>query len=209
METTKLQAESRSTSGKGNARRLRATGRIPAVVYGAGGEAKSLSVSPDALKTAVGGEFGLNTLLDLDVDGAATRVMLADYQMHPLSREVLHADFLAIKDDAKLKIEVPLEFTGKPKGAVMGGRLRQVYRKVPVRCLPAHIPAKISHDVTELMIDDTVRVRDLKLPAGVEMVYPELQTLGGLYGARQRVEETTEAEAGEASTEEGEEKAES
>lgn len=201
METIKLQAESRTTSGKGNARRLRATGRIPAVVYGAKAEAKSLSVAPDELRTALSGEFGLNSLLNLEVDGTSTRVLLADYQMHPLSREMLHADFFAVREDVKLKIDVPLEFTGKPKGAVLGGRLRQVYRKVPVRCLPAHIPAKVAYDVTELMIDDTVRVSDLTLPEGVEVVYPQQQTLGGLYGARVRVEEE-KTDAAEAASEE-------
>lgn len=193
MQTVKLKADSRDTSGKGAARRLRASGLVPAVYYGRGAETRSLSVSPKALVEALSGELGKNSVLELEVDGTPVRALLADYQLHPVTRAVLHADFKAVVEDRPVQVEVPLEFAGKAKGIVMGGRLRQVFPKVPVTCLPGQIPAKITYDVSELNVEDIVRVSDLTLPDGVAVRLRPTQTLGGVYGNRKSAADEEEA----------------
>ncbi len=184
METVKLNAETREKNGKGAARQMRAKGLVPAVCYGRGSDTIALKVSPKALREALSGELGVNSIIELQLDGQSIRTMVADYQYHPVSRELLHADFKRIDDARAVKVDVPLELVGKAKGIVMGGRLRQVFRKVPISCLPNNIPAKLTFDVTELMIDDLIRVDQLKLPEGVEVRLKPAQTLGGVYGGR-------------------------
>lgn len=186
METVKLNVETRTQHGKGPARQLRMAGKVPAVFYGRGVETTSVTVSPKELVAAVSGELGINSPLGVEVNGQQHTCLIADYQVHPVSRDILHADFMKVDDSHKVNIQVPLEFVGKAKGIVMGGRLRQVYRKLPVSCLPSQIPAKIEFDVSELEIDDIVRVGDLKLPEGVEVRYKAAQTLGGVYGSRKK-----------------------
>lgn len=184
MQIIKLKAETRSATGKGAARQLRAKGLVPAVFYGRATDTFPLAISPKELQEAIAGEMGINTLLELDVGGKSVKTMLTDYQLHPVTRNVLHADFLKVDDDRAVDVEVPLEFVGKAKGIVMGGKLRQVFLKVPVRCLPGNIPARISFDVSELEIDSIVRARDLATPEGVEVRLKPAQTLGGVYGSR-------------------------
>lgn len=189
MEAIKVQAEERQTNGKGAARQLRNVGKIPAVFYGKGKTTTSLAVSPKELKAAVSGAFGVNTVIELEFGGKTHRTLLLDYQYHPVTRDLLHADFYSFDEDRKVDVEVPLELTGKAKGIVLGGRLRQVFLKVPVRCRATDIPAKITHDVTELGVEDMFRVKDVVLPSGVEIRYPANQTLGGVYGNRRRAGE--------------------
>src|SRR5690606_11995953 len=170
--------------GKGAARRLRSKGLVPAVFYGRGAENRPLAISPKALREAIAGEMGLNTVLELELDGASFKTLLAEYQLHPVTRDVLHADFLRVDDDLAVEVDVALVFQGKAKGIVMGGKLRQVFLKVPVRCLPSKIPAKLTYDVSDLDIDSIVRARDLSAPEGVELRLKPAQTLGGVYGSR-------------------------
>lgn len=198
MEAIKVQAEERQASGKGNARQLRSVGKIPAVFYGKGKTTTSLAVSPKELKAAVAGEHGVNTILELEFGGKTHRTLLLDYQYHPVTRDLLHADFYAFDEDKKVDVEVPLELVGKAKGIVLGGRLRQVFLKVPVRCRATDIPAKITFDVTDLGVEDMFRVKDVKLPEGVEIRYPANQTLGGVYGNRRKGGEEEGAEEGAA-----------
>lgn len=197
MQTVKLEVESRETSGKGPARQMRLAGKVPANFYGRGVKNASLAVSPKALRVAVSGEMGVNSLLGLTIDGKEHACLLSEFQIHPVTRDILHVDFRKVEADRKVNVEVPLVFSGKPKGIVLGGKLRQVFGKVPVRCLPSQIPAQIEHDVTPLLLEDIVRVRDLSLPEGVEVRYRETQTLGGVYGNKKKAEEA-EAAAAEA-----------
>lgn len=194
MQAIKVQAEERSNSGKGASRQLRAVGKIPAIFYGKGKTSTTLAVSPKELKAAVTGEFGVNTVIDLEFGGKSHQTLLIDYQYHPVTRELLHADFYAFDADRTVDVEVPLEMTGKAKGIVLGGRLRQVFLKLPIRCRAKDIPAKLTHDVTELGVEDMFRVKDLALPAGVEVRYPANQTLGGVYGNRRKQGEEEEKE---------------
>lgn len=186
MESIKLQAEERQQGGKGVARRLRTAGKIPAVFYGKGKATRALAVSPKDLVAAVSGEFGVNGVIELSIGSESFQTVLRDYQYHPVTRELLHADFFSLDEQRPIEIQVPLELEGKAKGIILGGRLRQVFLKLPVRCLAKDIPAKIVFDVSDLGVDELFRVKDLTLPEGVEVLYPPNQTLGGVYGSRRQ-----------------------
>ena len=196
MEQIKIVASRRPDGGKGNARRLRATGHIPAVAYGKDLSATTLSVSPKDLMNVLGSEHGRNSVVELHVEGGDTlTALLADYQYHPVTRELLHADFLHIHMDKPVEVDVPLELTGKAKGVVTGGILRQVFRKLPIRCLPNQIPVKITHDVSELDLDDSVPVSALALSEGVSVRLPAEQTVAAVVTEKKRGEAEAEAAA--------------
>ena len=187
MELVKVPASRRDSAGKGSSRRLRSDGRIPAIAYGKGEPAVQLAVSPKDLVGVLARERGRNSVIELQVEGAdKLTVLLSDYQYHPVSRQLLHADFLKIALDEPVDVEVPFELTGKPQGVVMGGILRQVYRKLPVRCLPEQIPVKITHDVTSLELDDVVPVSALGLPEGVSVRLPAEQTVAAVVTEKKR-----------------------
>jgi large subunit ribosomal protein L25 len=199
MDAIKVSASRRDGSGKGAARRLRSEGRIPAVAYGKDLPTQALAIAPEAIKSVLTSARGRNTVVTLDVDGkAALTVLLSDFQYHPVSRELLHADFLQIHLDQPVNVEVPLELTGKAAGVTAGGTLRQVFRKLPVRCLPGQIPVKISYDVTELGLDGHVPAKDLKLPEGVSVRLPAEQTVASVVTEIVRAEEETAPAAGAA-----------
>jgi large subunit ribosomal protein L25 len=199
MELSKVPAVRRTESGKEASRRLRRDGMIPAVVYGKQTPAEALAVAPKDLLGVLSSELGRNSVIELDVQGEAKRtVLLADYQYHPVSRSLLHADFVQIRLDRPVEVDVPLELTGKPKGVVLGGVLRQVYRNLPIVCLPTQIPVKIEHDVTELELDDHVAVRDLALPDGVRVRLPDAQTVAAVVTETHRGEAEEEKPAAEA-----------
>jgi large subunit ribosomal protein L25 len=201
MQKILINADRRSETGKGAAARLRGTGKIPAIAYGKHLPAQSLAVSPAQLSQVFASERGRNTVVELDIEGKdKLTVLLCDFQHHPLTREFLHADFFQIAMDKDVDVDVPLELTGKPQGVVLGGTLRQVYRKVPVRCLPEKIPVKIVHDVTSLGLDAHVAVRELNLPEGVTVRLAPEQTLVAIVKEKQAPEEETapQAQAGAA-----------
>ena len=198
MQTLKLSAETRNETGKGAVRRLRATGKIPAVAYGPKLDATQLSISPKDVTRVLGTEHGRNSVIELSV-GADRKltVLLTDFQYHPVTREILHADFREIKEDEPIDVDVPFEALGKPKGVVAGGVLRVVYRKLPIRCLPAVVPTKITHDVTELELDHAVHAKELKLPEGVSVRLPPEQTVAAV-AMEKKHEEEAEAAPGAA-----------
>ena len=196
MDLRKISANARDTRGKGEATRLRRTGRIPAVAYGKKLSAQSLAVSPDDMKSVLTSERGRNTVIELDVDGKSKlTVLLRDYQHHPVSRAILHADFVQISLDEPVDVQIPLETTGKAAGVVKGGILRQVFRRIPVRCLPTLIPVKIVHDVTELELDGHVPAKALALPEGVSVRLPPEQTVIAVVTEKQAPEEEEAAAA--------------
>jgi large subunit ribosomal protein L25 len=191
MDTIKVTASRRSESGKGAASRLRNTGKIPAVAYGKQLPAQALAVSPDALKAVFSSAYGNNNVIELDVEGKdKLTVLLRDYQYHPVSRQLLHADFVQIHLDQPVDVEVPLELTGKAAGVIKGGILRQVFRRLPIRALPGNIPVKIVHDVTGLDLDGHVAPKDLNLPEGVSVRLPAEQTVAAIVHEIVREEET-------------------
>jgi large subunit ribosomal protein L25 len=161
-----LEVEKREGRGKNEARRLRASGRIPAVVYGAvQGEATAIAVDPKVLLRLLHSESGVNTLIGLRGlrDGEA-RVMVKEYQLDPIDHRLLHADFHEIAMDKALRVTVPIVLKGEARGVKQqGGIIDFVHREVELECLPGDIPENITVDVSELMLNQGVRVRDLQL----------------------------------------------
>lgn len=197
MQIIKLNATRREANGKGGARRVRDTGKIPAVAYGKELAAASLAIAPTELGRVLSSEHGKNTVLEIEVEGGQKiTALLREYQHHPVTREYLHADFQQIHLDKEVDVDVTLEVTGKAAGIVLGGTLRQVFRKLPIRCLPEKIPVKISHDVTSLGLDGHVAVRDLALPEGVSVRLPPERTLIAIVKEKQAPEEETAAGTG-------------
>lgn len=171
-------ANPRTETGKGAARRLRKSGQIPAVAYGKGLPATTLSVTPKDVVTVLKSERGQNTVLEVKVNGGGDLlVMIKDYTYHPVTRSLEHVDFVEVKLDQTVDVDVPLVTHGKAAGVTLGGLLRQVFRTIPVRCLPDRIPLTIETDVTELKLGDSIATKDLKLPEGVEVRLSAEQTL--------------------------------
>lgn len=169
VDRSTLEASHRDSSGKGTARRLRAQGLIPAVVYGRHLEAPAhISVDPAAVKKAVATPHRFNTLINLKVKGGSDHtVLLKDYQQDPVSRAVLHADFVAVKENEQVKVKLPVVLVGKAEGTLDGGILSQIRREIEVWALPASIPEKFEVDVTPLKIAQALHISDVKLPAGI------------------------------------------
>lgn len=196
MTTNTLLASLRPQGGKGPSRRLRAEGKIPAVAYGIDIAATSLAVSPKELKRLLSGERGLNTVVELEVDGKVKmHTLVVDYQVHPVTRAILHADFKKIDLDKPVDVEVKLELVGKSIGVTQGGELHQIFRKLLVRCRPAQIPVKLVHDVSEIGLDQAAHVKDLKLPEGVEVLLPPERTFAAVYTAKKHKEDEEAAAA--------------
>jgi large subunit ribosomal protein L25 len=166
MDAT-LEAVKREGRRKNEANRLRASGKMPAVFYGPGkggkaGEAISVTVDPKAVLRILHSDSGANTLINLKVDGRETRVMLREYQLDPVTHQLLHADFYELAMDKAITVTVPIQLNGESKGVKQqGGLLDFVTREIEVECLPTDIPEHIDVDVTELMLHQSIRVRDL------------------------------------------------
>lgn len=196
MQVNKISATTRTDNGKGASRRLRAAGKLPAVTYGKGEPTREVVVDPEELVKVLTSALGINTLIQLDVDGQPVNAMIGDYQYHPLTRKLLHADFIQIKDGQKVDVEVPIRLTGKAKGVVMGGKLTEVFRDLPVRCEPSRIPVEIVHDITDLDLDGHLSAGELKVPEGVEILLSPKRTVAVIAEDRRaKAEEAAEAAA--------------
>ncbi len=159
-----LEAQARDTFGKNEARRTRRGGQVPGVLYGGDGKAATpIAVQPKALLKILHSESGQNTLISLKLAGAGdNRVLVKDFQLDPITHEVLHVDFLKIAMDKLLEVTVPIVVHGEPKGVKQqGGVLEFIRREVVIEVLPADIPEHIDVDVSELMLHQGVRVRDV------------------------------------------------
>lgn len=196
MEISKLTATTRTEFGKGPARRLRNAGQIPAVAYGKKLEATSLAVDPKALKSALSGPHGRNRVLEVQVQGkSAITALVKEYAHHPVTREILHADFIQVDLKEPVDVEVPFKVTGKAKGVVAGGELSQPFRVLPVRCLPEKIPVQLEADVTDLGLNESFKTSQLKLPEGVSVRLPAEQTVVAVVAPEKRGEEEVAAPA--------------
>jgi large subunit ribosomal protein L25 len=166
MEAT-LEVVRRDRRGKNEANRLRASGRIPAVVYGARKENKApigvpVEVDPKAVLRILHSESGANTLINLKLDGSESRVMVKEYQLDPITHQLLHADFYQLAMDKAITVTVPVVLKGEPRGVkTQGGLLDFVTREIQVQCLPTDIPEHIDVDVSELLLNQSIRLRDL------------------------------------------------
>jgi large subunit ribosomal protein L25 len=163
MEAT-LEATTRDSFGKNEARRTRREGRVPAVLYGGSSQpAVAIAVEPRALLKILHSESGQNTLISMKLAGTGdTRVLVKDFQIDPVTHAVLHADFFRVAMDRLLQVTIPVTVHGEPKGVKQqGGVLEFVRREVVIECLPGDIPEHIVIDVSELMLHEGVRVRDV------------------------------------------------
>lgn len=163
-----LTVETGRETGTRAAKRLRATGKIPAVVYGLGTEAVPVAVDWPELRRALSTDAGLNALIDLTVEGATRLSIVKELQRHPVRRTVTHVDFQLIDPDAPLTVEVPIVLVGEsPKLEALRGMVDQLKHTLTVEARPGTIPNQLEADVSELELGTTVQVRDIALPEGV------------------------------------------
>jgi len=168
-----LEVELREGTGKGVARKLRAAGRIPGVLYGRGEPPQSVVLDPRALERVITtSDAGMNTLIDLNIAGSRDRaervVLVKELQRDPVRGAPLHVDFYQVDLTATIEVKVPIVLRGRPRGVELsGGILDQALRELDVECLPRAIPESITLDVSELEIGSSIHVRDLALPEGV------------------------------------------
>lgn len=178
MDFPKVEVSFRQVRGKGFARKLRAMGQVPGVLYGAGIETTTLSIPPRDLVRTMAGARRVNTPLMLQISGAPASVptevlvMVRDHQYDPVSRELLHVDFIKVTTEQPVRIEVPVNVSGRAVGVQAGGKLHSPWRVLPLECCPQHIPVSIEVDVTPLEINQSLKVKDLTLSEGVSVVLP-------------------------------------
>ena len=173
-----LTAQKREQSGKGPARQLRMKNLIPAVCYGPYDKPLHVAVDPLAIKKAIATPHKFNTVIKLQVEGGESRtVLFKDYERDPLDGHMLHCDFLEVRMDKDVVVNVPVVLIGRPAGVAEGGILQQVARTLAVYCKPSDIPEKIEVDVSSLAIAESLHVEDVKAPAGVRFKVKGDQTV--------------------------------
>ncbi len=167
-----LKAGLRDATGKGAARKLRAAGKLPAVVYGGAGEPLSLELDTHDTEQLFRAISIDNTIVTLEIDTGSERsvqTLVREVQTHPYRSQIVHVDFLRIQKGVAVELEAPVHLSGDPKGVRdEGGVLDQTLNSLPIRCIPSAIPDEILVDVSGLGIGDTLLVSDLPLPEGVE-----------------------------------------
>ncbi len=173
MDYQTIQAAARNATGKGFARATRNGGQIPAVAYGAGGAAVSVTVDPDDILALKRQATGWNTPFNLAVEGGddVGLVMLREVQRHPIRGHLLHVDFLRVAADKPVQVDVPLVLTGKAKGSELGGRLQQTLRSVTLECLPGDIPSAVEQDISDLDVGEKLALSQLAAPAGATLIF--------------------------------------
>ncbi len=194
MEKETLPAEVRAGRGKGPARQLRMKGKIPAVLYGPGGDTEAIAVDPHALSKSLSSPYRRNQLLELEIAGKKQLATVKDLDVHPVSRTIRHADFYRVSLDTPATYPVPVKTFGRSKGVVKGGELRVTFRTVPVRVTPDKVPAEIMINVENLDMLESVQVKDVKLEHG-EIVLPAERALVTCSSERKKAPEEGEGAA--------------
>jgi large subunit ribosomal protein L25 len=169
IATNTVEAKLREASDKNAARRLRTTGMIPAVLYGAKKDPRAIAVDPKQILRILRSATGHNTIFDVNLEGEQSKAMLVDWQYEPLKGSLLHVDLKRIAMDQKMRLSVPVRIQGEAKGAKEeGGLLDLVLREIQIECLPVDIPSSINVDVTNLGRGEAIRVADLPQTASVK-----------------------------------------
>ena len=167
MEIVKVEAQARESFGKKYSKRLRKEGLVPAIIYG-GDNNTAISVSPKAVKSLVyTPDF---KLAEIAVGGDTHKCILKDITFHPLTDEIVHIDFLRVIPGTPIKVEIPVDFKGKSPGVKEGGKLISQMRKVKVKSLPENLVDRVFVDISELELGNSVRVRDIDFPEGMEVM---------------------------------------
>ena len=200
MSETVLIAETGRRIGSSDSRRLRAEDQIPAVVYGHGMDPISVAVNRRELRVALSGSAGLNTIIDLTVDGKVYPSLIKDIQRHPVKRNVQHIDFIQVNLNEEITIGVPIVLEGEAHDVLSNnGLVDLALQELQVRTTPRQIPDSIVIDVTDFTLDTVIRIEDLTLPAGVEAIgEPDTPVVTVLIMRGVEEEEAAEGEEGEA-----------
>ena len=202
MATASLSAEARTETGKGVARKLRAAGRVPAVVYGHAREAQALSLQTRELEKLLSSIATGSTVVELSLGGATTKTLIREVQRHPFKKQILHVDFQELVAGEKVTVEIPLVFVGVPEGVRLSGALlEQILHSIEVLVDPANIPNHIDVDVTNLAMGHSLHVNELSLPSGLEVLTDETATVCAVVAPRAVVEEPAAAEGEAAAAE--------
>jgi len=198
-ESNVLEAQPRTAGNKNDARRVRRSGKIPGVVYGAGKNALSVTLDPRQVSRILHSATGHNTIFDLALDGERTKAMIVDWQYEPVKGTLLHIDLKRIAMDEMLKVAVPIVLKGEAAGVKQqGGILEQIFREVEIECLPSDIPSSIEADVTELVFGKVLRVSDLPHDAKLKFLSDPNQPVAHIITVKEEVAPTPEAVAAEA-----------
>jgi large subunit ribosomal protein L25 len=198
MDVT-LTAETGRPLGSRAARRLRADGLVPGVVYGQGGETLSISVPWPDLRAALTTESGLNALITLEVDGAEDLTIVKDLQRDPVRRDVVHVDFLRISREMEIDVEVPIVLEGHAEKVEReDGTVAHLLFQLPIKSKPDAIPNELTIDVTDMELGDAIRVSDLRLPAGVRTEVDPEEVIVTAQVSRATIEIAEEEELAEA-----------
>ena len=197
-----VEAAPRTERGKNEARRLRATGRVPAVLYGGKGEAITLSVNTKQVNAILRSESGHNTLFQVDLNGKHEPAILKDWLNDPVSGNLLHVDLLRVAMDVRMRVQVPVHTFGDPAGVkVQGGVFEVVTREVEIECLPGDIPSEFKADVSGLMLNQALRARDLQIDTTkLKLLTDPEQVLAHVVTLKVEEEKPVEAVAAEAAT---------
>jgi large subunit ribosomal protein L25 len=181
---------------KNAARRVRAKGKVPAVVYGAAQPAVAVEVDPKQIQKILHSASGHNSIFDLEVSGSAAKVMIVDWQYEPIKGNLIHIDFKRIALDKPIRVEVPIQLTGIAVGVkTQGGIMDQMLREVEIECLPSDIPESIGVDVTNLTFGMVLRVSDLPHSGSLRFLTPEETPVAHVVSIKEEVVATPEAEA--------------
>jgi len=195
MASATLSAEVRNDRGKGVARKLRAAGRVPGVVYGHGREPQSLSLVARDLDKLLSQIAAGSTVIELTLGRATTKTLIREIQRHPFKKQILHIDFMELVAGEKVIVDIPLVFVGIPEGVRLSGALlEQIVHSIEVNVDPSNIPNHIDVDVTNLAMGHSLHVRDLVLPEGLEVLTDEDTTICAVIAPRAVLEETPAAE---------------
>jgi large subunit ribosomal protein L25 len=191
-----IKTEARGLRGKNEARRLRARLMSPAVVYGPGTDPVAVAVSPREITQILKSTSGHNTIFNVDIEGQIAPVMIVDWQLHPVNRQLLHVDLKRIDLSKRIIVKVPVHTTGDPKGVkTQGGLYEIVTREIEIECLPNEIPESFTIDVTELSIGQGIRAADVPLAESMKLVSSPETVISHVVTHRGAAEETPAAEA--------------
>jgi large subunit ribosomal protein L25 len=190
MASASLSGETRTETGKGVARKLRSAGRVPAVVYGHAREPQALSLQTRELEKLLSSISTGSTVVELTLGGATTKTLIREVQRHPFKKQILHVDFQELVAGEKVTVEIPLVFVGTPEGVRLSGALlEQILHTIEVLVDPSSIPNHIDVDVTNLAMGHSLHVRELTLPAGLEVLTDVDATVCAVVAPRAVVEE--------------------
>ena len=188
MQQTQMKIETRTSTGKGISRKLRAAGRIPGMVYGRGMEPVAISLEPKALNAAIAGEGGLNNLITLEGGGELDKVVVivAEIQRDAIKRTPEHVDLHRVNMNEKVRVNVPVSLVGTAAGVKEGGLLDFAHHSLHIECLPGQIPEHIEINIADLKIGHAIHVNEISFPAGVKCVdNPKTPVVGVLGKAKE------------------------